>query len=493
MLEAALERAQAGRGRRDRPRRRARRRQEPAQPRVRPALPRARASRSSRRRRRRTGRSIPFMPVLQMLRSFFGIGERDPEQLAREKIAGRALLLDPGFAEDLPLMFDFLGVPDPDRPVPQMSAEARQRALGGIVCRLVNAPGRRKTLVLVIEDLHWIDEGSAAMLGDLIESIAAPTRSRCVNYRPEYEPAWAERRRLPRRSALEPLAGPTPPSCCATWPARTPRSTGSTSRSTSAPRATRSSSRRSSASWPSPATWRASAAPTAWPARSRTPACRSPCRRSSPPGSTASSPTSKQLLQVASVVGKEVSAEALGLTAGLEDGADRPRPLRADRGRLPLRSRDLPAAGARLPPPADPRGRLRDPARRPARGDPRGGGAGDDRARARAASTSSPAWSPTTWTKAARPSKRRAGSPAPRTGPATASRATSLRLWQRVTALADELEEDEETAALALASRMLQLEYAWRLGMDRAEAERAGGRGDGDRRRAAATCARWRC
>ena len=59
------------------------------------------------------GRSIPFMPVLQMLRAFFGIGEHEDEQLAREKIAGRALLLDPAFGEDLPLMFDFLGVPDP--------------------------------------------------------------------------------------------------------------------------------------------------------------------------------------------------------------------------------------------------------------------------------------------------------------------------------------------------------------------------------------------
>ena len=47
----------------------------------------------------------------------------------------------------------------------------------------------------------------------------------------------------------------------------------------------------------------------------------------------------------------------------------------------------------------------------------------------------------------------------------------ALRLWQRVTELADELEESEETTALALLSRMLQLEYAWRLGMDREQAE----------------------
>ena len=52
-------------------------------------------SRSSRRRPRRTAQSIPFMPVLQMLRAYFGIGDGDRERIAREKIAGRSLLLDP--------------------------------------------------------------------------------------------------------------------------------------------------------------------------------------------------------------------------------------------------------------------------------------------------------------------------------------------------------------------------------------------------------------
>jgi len=45
------------------------------------------------------GREIPFMPVLQMLRAYFGIADDDPERIVREKIAGRALLLDPEFAE----------------------------------------------------------------------------------------------------------------------------------------------------------------------------------------------------------------------------------------------------------------------------------------------------------------------------------------------------------------------------------------------------------
>lgn len=153
------------------------------------------------------GRSIPLLPVLQMLRAYFGIGEREPERLVREKIAGRALLLDPDFAEELPLLFDFLGVPDPDRPVAQMSPEARQRALGRIVCHLINAPGRQHTVVLVVEDLHWIDESSAAMLAEMVDALVGTKTLAVVNFRPEYELAW-EDAPLYRRIELQPLRAP---------------------------------------------------------------------------------------------------------------------------------------------------------------------------------------------------------------------------------------------------------------------------------------------
>ena len=137
------------------------------------------------------GREIPFMPVLQMLRAYFGIADADGERAVREKVAGRALLLDPEFAEELPVLFDFLGVPDPARPAPQLSAEARQRALKTIVCRLVSAPKRREPVVVVLEDLHWLDEGSAAMLGELFVATEGTPTLVVVNFRPEYERSWA--------------------------------------------------------------------------------------------------------------------------------------------------------------------------------------------------------------------------------------------------------------------------------------------------------------
>jgi adenylate cyclase len=151
------------------------------------------------------GRAIPFMPVLQMLRSYFGITDGDPERIVREKIAGRALLLDPGFAEELPLLFDFLGVPDPDRPLPQLSAEARHRALRGAVCRLVRAPNRRQTIVALVEDLHWMDEGSATLLGELISSVEGTQTLAIVNFRPEYDAAAWSGAHTYRGISLDPL------------------------------------------------------------------------------------------------------------------------------------------------------------------------------------------------------------------------------------------------------------------------------------------------
>jgi class 3 adenylate cyclase/tetratricopeptide (TPR) repeat protein len=150
------------------------------------------------------GREIPFMPVLQMLRAYFGIADEDPERIVREKVAGRALLLDPEFADDLPVLFDFLGVPDPDRPLPNLSAEARHRALRGIVCRLVRAPNRREPIVALIEDLHWMDEGSEALLGELLGSLQGTRTLALVNFRPEYEPSWDGPPEY-REIALQPL------------------------------------------------------------------------------------------------------------------------------------------------------------------------------------------------------------------------------------------------------------------------------------------------
>jgi adenylate cyclase len=149
------------------------------------------------------GRNVPLLPILQAFRQFYGISEGDDERTVREKIAGRMLLLDERFREALPLLFEFFGAPDPDRPAPRMAPEARQRQLFAILRRVNQlAPGQAEAGVGValIEDLHWIDPASEAFLEEWVGATAGTHNLLLVNFRPEYHADWMQKsyyRQLP--------------------------------------------------------------------------------------------------------------------------------------------------------------------------------------------------------------------------------------------------------------------------------------------------------
>jgi class 3 adenylate cyclase/tetratricopeptide (TPR) repeat protein len=416
-------------------------------------------------------RSIPFMPVLQMLRSYFGITDGEPERIVREKIAGRTLLLDPDFAEDLPLLFDFLGVPDPARPLPQLSAEARHRALRGAVCRLVRAPNRRESIVALIEDLHWMDEGSTTLLGELISSVEGTQTLAIVNFRPEYSAEWASAptyrgisldplRPADTRELIRDIAGedPSMDGLAELIHERTAGNpffieeivrglaeAGNLEGERGAYRLAR------------------------------------PVEDAGVPASVQTvlaaridrlGPTAKRLLQAASVTSKEFSERSLGMVSGLERSEDYNAalceltdggflyeaeiyPERIFAFRHPL-TREV-AYGTQL---ADQRAATHAAtARALIELNP-------DRHDELAALVASHMESGGETLEAARWSARAAywaGSSRPQ---------DAMRLWRNTMELTEELEETEETQAMAVMSRLLQLDFAWRLGMDDTEETR---------------------
>jgi class 3 adenylate cyclase len=109
------------------------------------------------------GRSIPLRPMLEMFRQRFGITEQDSDLSAREKIAGTLLLLDPSFTETLPAMFDFMGVPDPARVAPRIDPEAARRRILELFRRVVRADTNNRTIVTLIEDLHWLTKPATGL------------------------------------------------------------------------------------------------------------------------------------------------------------------------------------------------------------------------------------------------------------------------------------------------------------------------------------------
>jgi class 3 adenylate cyclase/tetratricopeptide (TPR) repeat protein len=149
-------------------------------------------------------KSVPFMPILQLMRSYFDITELDDGQTARERIAGKLLLLDESFAEDLALLFDFLAVADPERPAERMDPEARQRRLVAVVKRLIRAEGARQPGINLYEDLHWFDPATEAFMAETIEALQGTNSLTIVNFRPEYRAPWMATSYY-RQIALAPL------------------------------------------------------------------------------------------------------------------------------------------------------------------------------------------------------------------------------------------------------------------------------------------------
>ncbi len=136
------------------------------------------------------GKAIPFPMVLGLFRDFFEIADRDSDPEARRKISGSLVLLDEAFQEMLPLVFDFLGVADPERPAPQIAPERRQRQLYAFVRQIVQARSQQEPAVILIDDVHWIDEGSDGFLAQLVEATGSTRTLVLVNFRPEYTAEW---------------------------------------------------------------------------------------------------------------------------------------------------------------------------------------------------------------------------------------------------------------------------------------------------------------
>ncbi|MDA1075722.1 MAG: AAA family ATPase [Proteobacteria bacterium] len=139
------------------------------------------------------GRTIPYLPLLELLRNLFGITDQDGPREARQKIAGELALLDDGFAEDRALVLDFLGVADPKTPVLLLEPTVRQRRLFAFLRRLIQLRTQAEPMVLLVDDLHWIDPGSDLFVAQIVEAVASTHTLLLVNFRPEYEADWTRR------------------------------------------------------------------------------------------------------------------------------------------------------------------------------------------------------------------------------------------------------------------------------------------------------------
>jgi tetratricopeptide (TPR) repeat protein len=136
------------------------------------------------------GKATTYFPVIGLLRGYFDIDNRDDPRTIREKVARKVLTLGPALGPAVPAFLALLDVPVDDASWQALDPlQWRQRTLDAVK-RLLLRESEVQPLVLVFEDLHWIDGETQALLDNLVESLPAARVLLLVNYRPEYQHAW---------------------------------------------------------------------------------------------------------------------------------------------------------------------------------------------------------------------------------------------------------------------------------------------------------------
>ncbi len=136
------------------------------------------------------GKAFPYLPLIDLLRNYFQITAQDDERRYREKATGRLLILDRALEDHLPYLLYLLGVVEPDSALPTMDPAIRRQRTFEAIARLLVRESQNQTLMVLFEDLQWLDSETEAFLAVLIAEVPGARILLLVNYRPEYRHDW---------------------------------------------------------------------------------------------------------------------------------------------------------------------------------------------------------------------------------------------------------------------------------------------------------------
>jgi class 3 adenylate cyclase/tetratricopeptide (TPR) repeat protein len=136
------------------------------------------------------GKATAYLPVIELLRGYFAIESRDDPRKIREKVTGKVLTLAPALAPVVPAFLALLDVPVDEASWHALDPRQRRQQTLDAAKGLLLRESEVQPLVVVFEDLHWIDGETQALLDSLVESLPTARLLLLVNYRPEYSHTW---------------------------------------------------------------------------------------------------------------------------------------------------------------------------------------------------------------------------------------------------------------------------------------------------------------
>ncbi len=157
------------------------------------------------------GKATTYLPVIELLKTYFRVEDRDDAGRIRERIATKLLALDQNLERVMAPLLALLHVPVEDPAWDALDPSRRRQRTLDAVKHLVLRQSQAQPLLLVFEDLHWLDSESQAVLDSLVDSLPTARILLLVNYRPEYRHGWGGKthytqlqlRPLPAESAGE--------------------------------------------------------------------------------------------------------------------------------------------------------------------------------------------------------------------------------------------------------------------------------------------------
>jgi class 3 adenylate cyclase/tetratricopeptide (TPR) repeat protein len=150
------------------------------------------------------GKATPYLPVINFLKRYFKIQDRDDHDEVRVKVSSKLRGFDEPLTATSPALLSLIDVPVEDRQWHTLDPPQRRQRTLDAVKRLLLRESQAQPLLLVFEDLHWIDSETQALLDSLVESLPTARILLLVNHRPEYQHGWASKTYY-ARLRLDPL------------------------------------------------------------------------------------------------------------------------------------------------------------------------------------------------------------------------------------------------------------------------------------------------
>jgi class 3 adenylate cyclase/tetratricopeptide (TPR) repeat protein len=139
------------------------------------------------------GKATSYLPVIDLLKAYFKVHERETHREIREKVTGKLLTLDRTLEPILSAVLALLEVPVEDAHWQALDPPQRRQRTLDAVKHLLLRESQGQPVLVVFEDLHWIDAETQALLDGLVESLPTARLLLLVNYRPEYQHGWVSK------------------------------------------------------------------------------------------------------------------------------------------------------------------------------------------------------------------------------------------------------------------------------------------------------------